>query len=467
MKKIYLLFATIFTGSVLFAQQWNTIEIAKGVMTESYDITIGAGRNDSINRLYVSSKAGGVYEWTYNKTTKSWSDVLISNVDNKLETIALGQARNDDTTRLYFTEFGGNGRVHEATWRGNSWNIVIIDNNIGALCTFVGKGRNTATNYLYVGGGSKGLHEYFWDGTTWIKKQMHFGGLEGVGGVGDGRNDGVNRVYSNGNVLREFDWNGSNYTWTDFETTTNAPDASFIADGRNDGVNRVYINAEAGGAPNKGRLEYTYSNGTWVVNQVHTTANRGDFMAAKLKSDGKTRLYGTQSGSCCSTVGPMREFEWDGTSWTNNIILNANSGATALLAAGDGRNDDTTRMYATNYASGSIWELTWPDPFVKTPLPIGVSEQQKVVNIDDDIKIEFYPIPSEDKRITINFKNIFTEELGVKVIDLSGRLVKEQQFNAIAPGTKKQLDLTQLTKGIYLVTIENKGFTNTQKIELR
>lgn len=464
MKKITLVTGLVFISiSTLIAQQWQTTEIAKGIMKQSYDIEIGDGRNDGRNRLYVSGHSGGVHEWSFDSIAKSWNQTLISDAGTSLEMLALGDGRNDGINRLYFTEFVGKGKIYEATWGGSSWNVVTIATNVQSLCCFIGKGRNTSTNYLYIGT-NNGLFEYFYNGTAWVKTQMHFSGLEGVGQVADGRNDGVNRVYSDGNFVREFSWGGSNYTWDEFETVNNGPDASFVGDGRNDGVNRVYVNAVNKNGTNKGRLEYTYSSGTWVVTQVDPVASRGDFMLAKLKSDGKNRLYGTQAyAACCYTAGPLREFEWNGSKWIATNVVPVTSGATAMIIAGDGRNDDTVRLYAPHYENGSILEITSTTPYVTTPKIILKNEK---VTIDNDVQIDLYPIPSTDKKLNIAFKNIISDNVLVTAYDLLGKQVYSDRFFQLTPGTTKELNLTNLKSGFYVFNIENEGFKKQIKFEL-
>ncbi len=81
-------------------------------------------------------------------------------------------------------------------------------------------------------------------------------------------------------------------------------------------------------------------------------------IVGKIRSDGKKRIYATTQG------GAMYEYSWNGSKYTDSVILDATTGATACLAIGDGRNDDTGRIYVSNYFEGIIYEVTHFEPWV-------------------------------------------------------------------------------------------------------
>ncbi len=347
------------------AAQWSVQSFGSGVLTNVFEVNVGDARNDGTNRVYISERNGRVIEWTYTGT--AWTNTLVTRWVTNLALVAIGAVRGDGTNRLYFTEYNTNGALHEARWTGSAWTNTVVDATHQSFCLFTGTGRHDGVNHLYVGtyGDAahvgRGLWEYTYATGAWSKLCLHTNGMDGCGAVGDLFNDGTNCVLANTTVLDAYTWAGTNYAAAAIDHRAGlGPDPTDIGKVHNDGLTHVVANTGTG------RLDYVYSGGVWTTNRIDATGKRGDILVARLKSDGLRRIYSTYT----TAKGPVREFTWNSGSdaYTTSIVVDATSGATAKLAAGDGRNDGVARLYAPDYAGGRVLEITSTNPFVY-PVP--------------------------------------------------------------------------------------------------
>jgi len=74
-------------------------------------LSLGAGRNDGIIRLYTADPRGGVKEYTY---SGGWNRTA-SVTANAAAGVAIGPGRNDGVNRIYVTE---DSSVYEYTYAG-------------------------------------------------------------------------------------------------------------------------------------------------------------------------------------------------------------------------------------------------------------------------------------------------------------------------------------------------------------
>ena len=346
------------------AAQWNVQAFGNGTMANVFDVKVGRARNDGTNRVYISERNGRVMEWTYTGT--GWTNMVVARGVTNLALIAIANVRGDGSNRLYYTEFRTNGALHEAVWTGSAWATSVVDKTYQSLSLFTGAGRGDGVKRLYVGTSGdaahtgRGLWEYSYTTGAWSKICLHTNGMEGAGAVGDLRNDSTNRVLANSSFLDDFTWTGTNYEAAAIDhSATLFPDPTDIGKARNDGLTRVFINS------GQGKIEYSYGGGTWSKKVIDANVQRGDVLVARLKGDGLYRLYSTYTTKG-GVKGPLVEFLWDSisTSYRSNVVVDGTTGATANIAAGNGRNDGVARLYAPDYAGGRILEITWNAPFV-------------------------------------------------------------------------------------------------------
>lgn len=341
-------------------------------MTNPFDLKVGDGRGDGIDRVYVSERNGDVTEWTH--ANEQWSKTDIAKGVKNLAMLALGDARGDGVARLYFTELVRDGVLKEAAWTDGVWTIRTIGDSFQSLCLFIGEGRNDGSKHLYMGTygdkarNDQGLWEYTYARGTWTRIRLTTVGMEGAGAVGDLRNDSVNRVLASSRSLEELTWNGTAYSSSPIDNCDDLwPDPKELGDVRNDGLTRILINS------GHGKVEYVHRDGAWEKTVIDATIQRGDILVTHLKSDGRYRLYATHTsqswGDHPLSKGPLKEYSWDPatSSYGQTIVVDAMSGATAKLDAGTGRNDGVRRLYAPDYEGGRIVEITSDDPFIEKP----------------------------------------------------------------------------------------------------
>ena len=372
MNRTYLMVVLGFLAAAQAHGQWNVAHFGTGQLTNPFDVRIGKARNDGINRVYVSERNGRITEWSH--ASGNWSKMIVVPAVSNLALIAIGDVHNDGTNRLYYSEFNKLGDLHEVTWTGTGWSRTTIDQNRSSMNIFIGPGRNDGRQRLYVGGlvttspvnPYPGLWEYTWSAGSWQKLQLHGTAMEGRGAVGDVRNDGVMRVLGNGagsapSFFYDYTWSGSSYASSpiDVASYSLAPDPTDLGYTRNDGTVRVVANTQ------QGKREYTWNGSAWQKINVDTLSRRGDMRVMRLKSDGRYRIYTTHAGTA-TPKPPLTEFSWNAASagYASSTVVDAVTGATAMLDAGNGRNDGVARLYAPDYAGGEMLEITSTDPFV-------------------------------------------------------------------------------------------------------
>ncbi len=440
----------LFGATQLLSQDWNVLEIGQCPTPGSYDLVLADGQNDGSQRIYVTTIDGGVYEWSYQNDNWTMTNTVHPGPINNLMHIAAGNGRNDGTNRIYFAEWDPSARVFEATWDGANWQIQQIgpapDINTGIV---VGDGRNDGINRLYISG-SYGLQEWEWTSSSWNITPLNSNYHEVSGDIGQARNDGTNRIFMNSNCPRELSWNGSSFAQNDVLCPLDTwPDAVQIADGRNDGTQRVYVNITDNPG---GRWEYSWNGSGWDSQLIEATSHRGDIHLAKLKSDGANRVYTTTSDYFVGPADDLFEYEWNGSDWVQTgTVLDAVSGATAMLASGNGRNDDTIRMYTPNYVTGGIYEITHILPFVLEPTP--TSEIFPL-----NLRVQLFPNPWREGnlQLTIDSEKQWTGATA-SLLNALGQRVLQQRIDIEKGTTTHQMICNNCSPGIYFLHISD-GF---------
>lgn len=460
-KSLYSLFLILIFTTLTFSA-WNVKKIGPCPTINSVEVEVGDARNDNINRVYVGTRAGGIYEWTYD--SGQWSVTTVMTGIINLPSIVIGAVKEDGKNRIYVVDYNDAGALTEASWNGSSWDIVKIDSNFASLDIFIGEGRNDNKKRLYVGKGhpDDGLYEFSFSDSTnlWTKIQITTIGMEGNGCIGDVRNDGTNRIISNATVLDEFTWGNSSYSKTSsIETTDFWPDPTFLGKARNDQTNRIYANSQFG------RVEYSYNNGTWEKNIFDATTQRGDIFVARLKNDGKFNIYSTFTAKTWGTPipkGPLKEYSWNGTSYSESEVVDATTGATAMLSAGVGRNDDTVRIYTPLYGTGEIYEITNSSPYIESSAKIISTDKTlenkslRILNVSSLSKNLLSLIYSTNKKENLNFE----------LFNISGKLVYKNSFSSKGL-IKKELSIPHIGSGLYFVKLSSSTNIETNKIIIK
>jgi hypothetical protein len=80
--------------------------------------------------------------------------------------------------------------------------------------------------------------------------------------------------------------------------------------------------------------------------------------------------------------------------------------------------------------------------------------------------ISIFPNPNKDGKFYIQSNAIINEFTNVKVYNITGALIFDQNFNESKPKIEINLTTNNLAKGLYLIHIQNKITNTTKKILL-
>lgn len=432
----------LFFALSALAQEWNVVEIGTCPQDKTYSILLADLHGDNLKRLYVSTRGeptdGAIYEWTFNGVSWEMTSTVATGLRN-LITLSAGDVKNTGLDRLYGAEWGGtNSKVYEFSWNGSGWDQEIVEaTQSGMLSCFVSDAREEGVQRLYVGGFI--IHrEYTWTGSEWQIIDINTTyGTEGPAVFGNGKNDGILRYYTPGNRVREFSWDGAQYNETSSISNADGwPETLVVEKIRNDGLNRL-LTQDANGI-----FEYTWNGTGWDEEFVDSRSGRAFLFAARTKSDGKYYVYSTDIGSS------LREYNFnENTTSYEYSNIDAATGATALIDAGTGRNDNVVRLYTPSYSSGKIYEITNIDPLV-----IGSTSNKLFSSSQEHIKVYYMT-----NKLLIENNN---GSGYMNIYDLNGRLVYGEKIQT----ETKSIDLNFLKSGIYIVKYFNNEITETKKI---
>jgi hypothetical protein len=73
--------------------------------------------------------------------------------------------------------------------------------------------------------------------------------------------------------------------------------------------------------------------------------------------------------------------------------------------------------------------------------------------------LKFYPNPASDN-VTFEIDNTNNSNLILNIYNIIGTLVKSETIKQ----NNRQINIGDLTKGVYMVTVKSKGITETQKL---
>ncbi len=421
-----------------------------------YEVKVGDGRNDGIQRVYCACWNGHVVEWTYNEDSWSMVDCGAAppSSDNRMIGLWIGRGQNDGLNRLYGAN--ADGHAYEFSYVDTTWEM----EDLGSPGEFyagitLGTPRNDGTIRVCAGGYHTPVREYSWNGASWDTANISLGNrYVWPLAIAQGRNDGIERIYCPDwyqYYLREYTWAGIGYDEVLIESPQNLVKA-VVGPGRNDAVNRVYASGMYGHIH-----EFTYEYGVWESVDIHPYAplrSRYGLCFGNVKNDDTLRLYSVAQN------GDIREHTWeDGIGWDDSII-DAVSGATVDITVGKGRNDDTNRLYVSSL-NGYIYEYTHIPPSA-----IGVISDQPVFENGmisvipnpflSDLTISYHL--SEPGRVNVALYNV----IGSEVFRLTGDVQSPGDYTIHYDIRDKTG--AELPTGVYFCKIDAAGLLSTVKL---
>jgi hypothetical protein len=312
--------------------------------------------------------------------------------------------------KVYSGYHFGSGILGECEFVNNGWQVSnIMTLNIHSIR--MGNAREGDTIRMYVGGGS-GLYEFTYREGQWDYFPIQTGFTCAHMWLGKVRGDKT-RIYAPNKFgkLYEFEWLGSDYKGEILPIDLSYLTAVVVGEGRNDGVERIYVAVRGGHL-----YEVSYTQDEWEVVDMTPTgpsASRYSLRVAKTQADKKFRVY-----AATQNYG-LYEYTWNGSKYEGQQLLDATTGATACIGIGEGRNDDTVRIYATTFTNGKIYELTNPTPFVK------IEEEERKWG-----SLRIFPNPVVGGGGEVVFKIGKNEVKQVKIYNLLGEEVKTVVTNS-------------------------------------
>ncbi|HRH67600.1 MAG TPA: T9SS type A sorting domain-containing protein, partial [Bacteroidia bacterium] len=89
-------------------------------------------------------------------------------------------------------------------------------------------------------------------------------------------------------------------------------------------------------------------------------------------------------------------------------------------------------------------------------LPVSIScRVAQTVNESNGVDTKVYPNPAHGQ-FNVSFNAAIAENFTLKVLDQTGRIVKQEVINAQEGNNVQQLEVSELAPGIYLVVLESK-----------
>ncbi|MDI6839901.1 MAG: T9SS type A sorting domain-containing protein [bacterium] len=220
---------------------WNAVRI--GTCPGWLYQVVGDGRNDGIQRVYVSGFNGHIYEWTYLKAN-------LGPPYTAFAAVAIGEwtKRWYDMNRVYCPD-GHSPYLREYSWNSSYYEESVITLPSYRLCkAAVGSGRNDLVNRVYVSCGGGYVYELTYSAGNWQQvdicpsaPMLSRYGLWLGRTKSDSKNSKI-RVYTTaqfGNI-REHSWDGSAWVDTVVDAVTGASADLTVGRGRNDDTNRIY-----------------------------------------------------------------------------------------------------------------------------------------------------------------------------------------------------------------------------------
>ena len=87
---------------------------------------------------------------------------------------------------------------------------------------------------------------------------------------------------------------------------------------------------------------------------------------------------------------------------------------------------------------------------------IYVNKALSVEDVNTDTQISLYPNPSKEN-ITLKLDNPWNGEIGLKIIDMSGKTVRNAQFFKVGESIEINISVSDLATGVYAISINHNG----------
>ncbi len=299
--------------------------------------------------------------------------------------------------------------------------------------------------------------------------------VEGIGGCSEPTETGLSRYAANGAFATQgLAENGG--TITAFRSNSTRmiglpldPTNFFANDGSTSPANNNFFSLGNGGSVVLS-FPYTLFNGEGADVKVFETS----FGDKASRSCGNYPEKATVEGSC------------DGETWFDLVILDGDAGngevAGTNVICRDGMldfngNDAVNYIRITDVTFGTTANFPGNGDGFDVDAVVGTQgcadfiANGKFAQIADDgsdvfedaLYIETYPNPTADM-LNVSIKRVTKENVVIRIADITGRIIMTQNVNSKETSIIETLNLSNLTAGVYTITVESAGNREVQKV---
>ena len=226
------------------------------------------------------------------------------------------------------------------------------------------------------------------------------------------------------------------------------PYGSLISDGT-----FLYGMTVEGGSDSMGVIFKIKSDGTGYSKLLDFNGTNGAHPEGSLISDG-TFLYGMTYYGGTDSIGVIFKIKPDGTAYTDMLdftedAVHGNNPIGSLFS-------DGTFLYGMTQFGGTSTNCSSGCGVIfKYGLATGIAENTANKGTETDFSI--YPNPVSDI-VTLNIDNMNNADLTLNIYNAIGELVKSEMLKH----NNQQINIGDLSNGVYMVTIKSKDFTITK-----
>ena len=135
----------------------QVVNIGSGLPSQVMGIAVGNPRNEKVNRLYVLSRGLGLRELVYDGT--AWTETDNIDVGSEVFDLVIGPGENDFLNRVYLAQLSPS-RVLEVSFDGAAWQTAVVGTPSGGVFRVgVGDAQGDGVNRVYSSGAS-GVFEF-------------------------------------------------------------------------------------------------------------------------------------------------------------------------------------------------------------------------------------------------------------------------------------------------------------------
>ena len=169
-----------------------------------------------------------------------------------------------------------------------------------------------------------------------------------------------------------------------------------------------------------------------------------------------------ENASNGTTVGEVTANDPDGDPLTFSIVEGNTGDAFALDSATITVNDSTQLDYETNPTFTLKVEAS--DGSLEDTATVEINlDEATAINYKDDSRISIYPNPTSDK-LNIEFNNDTGKDLQISIVSMDGKVEYNNKIEKPGIETRKSLDLSELSGGIYMLRLKSGKTVKTERL---